>query len=176
MSAPVIKADFVKPMPVPSRKVLQLTFEVPEEQADHAMAVLGGYPQSGENRWCGIALLDPTLTAEEKMADRLAQKYAPELRAEPEKPKGGPLSQQAGMLCATPAFRSWLVMQPWTSEWPQTGSNDAIADIVRWKCGINSRAEIDNNLTAAQTWKELTDAYYESQRGQSVEQMEGMQR
>lgn len=70
---------------------------------------------------------------------RLTNEAAAQARQEAEKPKGGPLAKLAGQWCADPHFRHWL------------GAKDAddAADIVRLKCGIQSRAELDHDKYAA---------------------------
>lgn len=165
-----VRASFEDVKRVKTRKCWQLIFEVPEENYDAAIATLGGSPQSGTDRWVGIARIE----APEKATDAT---QAPE---ETEKPKGGPLSQQAGMLCATPAFQQWIAQhcsQRWRSicedSGPTTGSLEPIAaETVRQYLNIGSRSAIDHYIDAAIAWKELTDAYYDSQRGQSLEQLE----
>ena len=54
--ARAIQADFATWRPIQGRKVLQLIFEVPIEQTEQVLTVLG-VPQTGESKWCGIALL-----------------------------------------------------------------------------------------------------------------------
>lgn len=51
-----IEADFATWRPVAGRKVLQLIFEVPIEQTEQVLKMLG-VPQPGESKWCAIALL-----------------------------------------------------------------------------------------------------------------------
>lgn len=53
----IIRADFSAARVVAGRKILALTFEVPIEEADTALARLGGFPQPGSSRWVAIALL-----------------------------------------------------------------------------------------------------------------------
>lgn len=97
--------------------------------------------------------------------------------------KGGPLSQEAGRLCTTLSFQGFLSLWlPTRGAWLVAHqelnypAEEAAASVVRERCGVKSRADIDYDLNAAQSWKEITDAYYASQRGQELEQMEGMQR
>jgi hypothetical protein len=69
---------------------------------------------------------------------------------EPERPKGGALSQWAAMRGNEPAFQQWI-----SAEFPNTweeaaGANDSerVAIVIREVCGIDSRAELDNNAEA----------------------------
>jgi hypothetical protein len=52
-----IKATFADFKIVKTRKLAQLIFEIPIEQADSALAALGGIPRSDAERWVAIALL-----------------------------------------------------------------------------------------------------------------------
>ena len=56
-----------------------------------------------------------------------------------ERPKGGELAKLAGMLCDNEMFQTFI------------GATDAetAAEIVRFQCGIQSRAELDHNPDAA---------------------------
>lgn len=96
-----------------------------------------------------------------------------------ERPKGGPLSQEAGRLCATPAFQDFLLHWHVTRGAFMVAHNEllmsaqeAATSVVRERCDVKSRADIDHDLNAAQSWKELTDAYYASQRGQDLDQQQ----
>jgi hypothetical protein len=55
------------------------------------------------------------------------------------KPKGGDLARLAGIWCNDAAFQAWL------------GAADAVAarQKICFLCGIESRAELDHNRTAA---------------------------
>jgi single-strand DNA-binding protein len=58
MSEPrVIQADYANWRPVAGRKVLQLVFEVPIEQTEQVLKMLG-VPMPGESKWCAIASVD----------------------------------------------------------------------------------------------------------------------
>lgn len=50
-----IRATFVNVRPVASRGQVQLVFEVPSEDADHALNVLGGFPKPANPVWVGVA-------------------------------------------------------------------------------------------------------------------------
>lgn len=61
---------------------------------------------------------------------------------EPEKPKGGPISNLAGMWCESKSFQAWLGVD--TEE-------EARIHVIE-VCGVESRAELDHNATAAQVF------------------------
>jgi hypothetical protein len=63
---------------------------------------------------------------------------------EVEKPKGGELAKLAGILCADPRFQDWL----------STPDEEGAARIVRARCCIESRAELDHNTKAAAIFHE----------------------
>ena len=170
-----IRADFVKPNPVPSRKVLQLVFEVPEEQADHAMEVLGGYPQSGQNRWCAIALLKPGTKADDETSTADDETpVASETIAH--SPKGKrPWDQlspsvQAGIRCCDRDFHHWLGV---------TDEEEATTAVRRHCFGsIRSRADLDKPefSSAAARWYEMDLEFRRSQQGRSDEDLRAQAR
>lgn len=57
-----------------------------------------------------------------------------------EKPKGGELAKLAGQLCNNPSFQQMNGVD----------SAEAAADVIRYTCGIKSRAELDHDLGAAE--------------------------
>ena len=74
-----------------------------------------------------------------------------------ENPKGGQLSRLAGMWCNEPKFWEWL---------NNSGAALSIdnpldaASMVREMCGVLSRAELDNQATAAERFHKLIRAPY----------------
>lgn len=66
-----------------------------------------------------------------------------------EKMKGGHLARQAGIWCDTPHFWGWLES---VHHMPVKNSNKA-ADVLREMLGIGSRAELDNNESAAERFQ-----------------------
>lgn len=85
MASAAIKAAYADFKHIKTRKVLQIVLEVPAEQAEAALAMLG-FPVAGSERWVAIALLnDP---------------------ARPAAPKRG-LSQDAYLLCNNPQFKDY---------------------------------------------------------------------
>ena len=68
----------------------------------------------------------------------------------PEKPKGGPISKNAGMKCQEPEANEFAVAQ---------GFND-FKTMIYAKCGIESRAELDHDKDAAKTYAKLKSRYF----------------
>lgn len=77
--------------------------------------------------------------------------------AQHETPKGGAFSQWAAMRCNEGPFCDWLA-QRYPSEWaaaPQGKTPDTAAHVVRALCQVESRADIDNDLNAADNFRRL---------------------
>lgn len=72
--------------------------------------------------------------------------------AEQTKAKGGELARLAGMWCNDPLFREWLASI-------ETGyvlrTPEDIASVIRLMCGVESRAELDNNEDAEEKFHRL---------------------
>lgn len=86
MTAAAIKATYSDYRRVKGRKVLQLIFEVPIEQAPEVHQAFGE-PAPDGSMWVAIA--------------RLAEGTA-------ERPKGGRLAQKAGIMCSEAAFAEFV--------------------------------------------------------------------
>lgn len=71
--------------------------------------------------------------------------------AEPEKPKGGEWAKLAGMWCADPDF--WAFLNQTYPDDDYVGSAEHAAMAVRVYCGIESRAELDQNSAALHLFK-----------------------
>lgn len=132
------KATFSDMKLVKTRQVAQLIFEIPMSDFDAAYEVLGGLPNSAEERWFGIAAID---------------------LAKPEKPKRDwrdlPPAQQAGIRCEESAFVHFLKEQR-PDDWNETQDT---ADCVRLICGVTSRSELSSNQKARVIWTQLDSAY-----------------
>jgi hypothetical protein len=78
---------------------------------------------------------------------------------EPERPKGGALSQWAAMRCQDEAFLQWLSRArpaEWLAGTRKHGSRtDAAAHAIRQVCEVESRAELDHDAGAATRFHEL---------------------
>ena len=57
MTAAAIAGTFADLRTVKTRGICQLVIELPIEQADHALEMLGGVPQPGKEKWVGVARL-----------------------------------------------------------------------------------------------------------------------
>lgn len=73
-----------------------------------------------------------------------------------DKPKGGPLSERAGMWCKDPEFWTWLETDPLNAANSPTGA----AACIYVLCGITSRIELDHNEIAAEKFHRLIRGPY----------------
>jgi hypothetical protein len=105
---------------------LRLTLDIEPRNAKAAFGLFGapGTP-------VGIAALN------------LRQSARPEPEPEPEKPKGGHLAKLAAQWCNDPAFWRWCT-DTFLSADPVHNAEEA-AGLVRYLCGVESRAELDGN-------------------------------
>jgi hypothetical protein len=72
-------------------------------------------------------------------------------------------AQQAGILCNDDGFQSWLGVRP------QAGADEIVADYVRARCGVDSRAKLNTDEKAAAKWDALVSKY-RTATGQVAEQ------
>lgn len=151
MSAAAIAGTFADFKLIRSRGVAQLVVEVPMEQADAALAALGGLPTTATDRWVAVA----------RMQDK------PEPVAE--KPKGGELAKRAAILCSDPAFQRWIFGK---HGWECAGEMGA-AKWLRWSLGIGSRAEIDHIPEVAHRFCQIEQQFKDEQRFGPVGAQEG---
>jgi hypothetical protein len=143
--AAIVKATYSDYRRVKGRKVLQLIFEVPIEQAPQIHERFGE-PAPDGSTWVAIARLN-------------------EGAAKVEKPKRSwselSRAEQAGLKCADTDFSGYL--------WARTNQMDipewTAAEAVRKLCGVNSRAELDRNPNAGKAWDSLYSDYQFWKRG-----------
>ena len=126
-----IRATYSDVKLVKTRKVFQLIFEVPIEEADNALRVLGGLPRPDAEIWVGIAPITEEAAARP---------------AEPRRPMSElGFVMQAGILCNDPQFQAFC------------GCDNQIATAVyvRTHCGIGSRSELETNEAGRTRWDQL---------------------
>ena len=170
-----IRATFSDVRLIKGRKQAQLVFELPIEQADAAIAALGGLPRSDMERWCGICLLnsDPVTAAESGDADQSGIPRPPEPSQAAGEGRDTPrrrfheLSrrEQAVLLCKDVRFQEWIGLK--TSIGTQWAEDEA-AGYVRNQCAVKSRADLDTHPGPAQAWDRL-HAQYLADTGQAAE-------
>jgi hypothetical protein len=60
------------------------------------------------------------------------------------------LAQQAGALCANPVFRAYMGAE----------DEDSCAEMVRYKCGVESRSEIKAGSPGGDRWLDLLEEFH----------------
>ncbi len=139
---------------IKTRKLVQVIIEIPIEKADEALRALGGVPMSDKERWVAIARI-------EGEGD--------------EKPKsvGERALAQAHVLCGDEDFQEWfrtrftedrpiVVRDHFLKAWTMGDYDTAIAVLLRWRLGIDSRSEL---LTDGAARTKLAEIVLEFDRG-----------
>lgn len=152
MTAPAaIRATYSDLRFIKSRKVAQITLEIPIEEAPNAVALLGT-PNPAAEIWCAVARLLHDASAAGKIHNQGAVSH--DEQAPPKERRRFselPPSQQAALKCQDVDFRIWLTQ---TGRSIARNSEDAAA-FVRLFCGVDSRSELDTNPEAAAEWQNL---------------------
>lgn len=140
MTRDAIEGSYANFRLVKTRSLCVIEIEIPVEASDHALQLLGGMPRPGSEVRVAIARLREPAEADP----------APEAAGVPE-PAKKPLrpSAMAGILCADPVFWKWLGVS----------DEDEAARVVRGKCDIGSRAELDVDTDAAAIFQKMRDRY-----------------
>lgn len=149
-----ISATFCGMRTVASRKVAQITMEVPIEQMGTVLTVLG--PPSGiDPQWVAIALLDV------RAAEGAASKHPDDGVKPPRERKAWhdyAWSQQAAICCNDQKFRQFLLEKDMLK--PDALQDEkAAATAVRLICGVNTRADIKSGTPAGDKWRDLHGKY-----------------
>ena len=141
-----IRATYSDVKLVKTRKVFQLIFEVPIEEADNALRVLGGMPRPDAEIWVGIAPI--TEEAATRAPDKPRKRMADLSRA-----------QQAGILCNEPRFQQFAERVHYCVI-PEAEEPAIIAaEFVRDFCEVTSRAELNSDKAAGLRWDNLRSEY-----------------
>ena len=163
-----IRAAYSSFKHVPTRSVLQLVLEVPIEQAEAALDLLG-IPQPGTQTWCAIARLKEGGDANESAVRRNDAPPQSQVEAGAGRPAltpGEKLVQMAGILANDGRFQEWLRSCGFIISMAKDGE-DYAARAIRYECGIASRRELATNPDAQRKFNELV-ARYKSETGQST--------
>jgi hypothetical protein len=137
----IIKATYSDYRRVKGRKVLQLIFEVPIEQAPQIHERFGE-PAPDGSTWVAIARLN-------------------EGAAKVEKPKRSwselSRAEQAGIACQDADFRHYLAKTSYGNL--KTMDAAVAAEAVRTRCDVKSRADLDTDHHGATRWDKLYGDY-----------------
>lgn len=133
MTAPAaIKGTFSDFKIIRGRKVAQLVIEIPLEEADAALTVLGGLPRPDAERWLAIARLDASKAQESPAKERRAFCDLP-------------MSQQAALKSNDPAFQRFM----------NTRSEEECATSIKNFCIVKSRKDIIDGERSGLLWLTL---------------------
>ena len=149
---PALQADFTSYKPVPSRKVLQLVFEVPLETQKATFEVLG-YPTPGESTWVAVARLNTKPQAQAEGATAPNKSWDTMSR-----------SQRAALRLKSEAFQIWLAEKypaTWDDFYINQGmlSPEAADATLKDRLGIASKRDLDNDPVAAPRFDSLLTDY-----------------
>jgi hypothetical protein len=136
-----IQATFADFRLIKGRKQAQLVLEIPIEEADKALAVLGGIPQPQSDCWVAVARLNGVAKPQPEPKEK--QKWE-DLK----------LSMQAGIRCEEPAF--WRYCNDCGYN---VTNGETAANAVRELCDVDSRSGLNNNPEAAELWRDLDRSY-----------------
>ena len=130
---------------IKTRGVVQIVFELPLADFDAAYAVLGGLPDSSKETWFGIA---PIRTGAQP------QPTQPPAGASRDKREWRDMqpAQQAGIRCGEPIFVAFL-KETYPEDW-RALEEDA-PQLVRFLCGVSSRAQINTQHGARVIWHQI---------------------
>jgi len=181
MTAAAFRGTYADFKLIKTRGVVSISFEVPVEQAQTVLDVLGGMPVAASEVWCGIARLQKevmrnddgkregglcaTSTSDAPDADRPSTVTPPRRQETP--PVDGAktrmafrdlrMANQAGILCDTPAFHRFLAEKVICN--PDLFDAKQAADYVRRHCNVASRSDIRPRTPSGDRWSKLVDEY-----------------
>jgi hypothetical protein len=153
---------------IKTRGVVSISFEIPVEQAQAALDVLGGMPVAATEVWCGIARLNH---AGEDSSAGTAAAPKRDLEKPPTSGRGQPapdtqpakqafrdmrLVNQAGMLCDELSFQRFITERAKSA---LLFSDEGAAEYVREYCGVRSRSDIRPRTPSGDRWTKLHDEY-----------------
>jgi hypothetical protein len=137
---------------IKTRQSVQIVFEIPLQDVDAALEVLGGMPNPANETWFGIAPLVPP--AAKESAPATPQPNSPRAAGAKRDWRDIVPSQQAGIRCAEPVFAAFL-REKYPDEWHE--APDA-ADCVRLICAVDSRSKLNDGPSRV-IWKQLDDQF-----------------
>lgn len=133
MTNQIFKAEYADFKNVKTRSAVQFIFEVPVEQANHIIQMIG-MPNPAEPQWFGIAKLNSGHASQQT-----APGGAPTPPPVPSQ-KWGELSyvRKAGIRSTNAVFWDFI----------QVENEQDAAEFIRQRCKVSSRSEIDGNPDA----------------------------
>jgi hypothetical protein len=173
------RAEFVEIQQVKTRSVYKIVLEIPAEQADAALAVLGGVPKPGAQVWVAVArLVQPdgarSANSEESEVAVLPRPAPSDLdemvrmnqeTGQYDQPAHNPLDKTQGerirtravMLCKDRKFQEWICGAD-----PEEDMENEATYALKRETGIQSRAELATNPEARKRFL-LLEAQYRAE-------------
>lgn len=155
--AAAINARFVDYGRVATRKQFKLVFEVPLEEADKALAALGGTPVTGDEKWCALALLNPALFEKTRPPSSTGPEHGASIPAVGGSNPPADATIRAAKL-STDAF--WMCRRRDFQEWLGVNSEAAADHQIKSLLRISSKTELDADDGAAIHWRDLIDRFH----------------
>lgn len=138
---------------VKTRSVAQLVLEVPIEQADAALAALGGLPRPGSEVWVAIARIQETAPAQVQQSQRAVHQ-------EIIRPKldwwDKPPSQRAALRCQDVRFHKWLADRGRISEETELATVEFVRAYIGGSRSNLGKPEFEQ---ATARWEKFERAY-----------------
>jgi len=142
---------------VKTRGVCQVILELPLEQADAALEILGGVPRPDREVWVGVARLteDGAVTSSPPTEQHDGSHTHKDRRPF----HTLPLPTQAALLCQDERFQTWAAKlssghSVLYGEW-----ESAAREVILAECGITSRSELRPETKAAHGFLALVERY-----------------
>jgi len=135
MEDKVIQGTYADFKVIKTRKVLQMVIEIPIEKADEFTNKFG-MPDPSIEKWVAVAHL--------KSSAQNTTEY-------------NKIVQMAGILCGNSKFGEFLNNKFKTKI--NVNDSDAIANLLRSFCGINSRTDLSMNAVARKAFTDLHSEY-----------------
>jgi hypothetical protein len=181
-----ILATFSEVKIIKTRSVMQIVCEIPIDQADEALRILGGIPQPAEERWVGIALSKPerkAITANDaqslldhKLTPGEVERLMPKEREHLENPEFGAAQKEINKRIRNEADTVAKQRRPFETlplsqqaairstdrafwEWLGISGEVQAAEYIRKHCGVGSRAEINTADKSGSRWLEIESQF-----------------
>lgn len=152
MTDAVFSADFVTFKHLPSRRVFQIVCEVPIEQANDVLKMLG-MPNAETGTPVAIARLEIGRGSLPSSAldDGSGRGGAPTSPGTPSGEGQGPNNPRPSL--AQEAYR--YTLKPGFIQWLNCITRDNAEAFIEGSCGINSLSELDDNKEAQRDWERI---------------------
>lgn len=169
----IVQATYANWKPVPSRKVLQLVFEVPIERQGDVLGILGA-PGIDTADWYAIAKMAVTKVGangadnhpavKSNQANASIPEVAPEGLREKKRFSELKRAAQAALKCQDGEFQIWLcqVYRPQFGRcWPDKIDDHAQRTelVLKEALGITSKTELDSDPAAGERWDRLLTSF-----------------